>query len=296
MARVLLTGATGLIGRAAVSALATAGFEVIALSRRGQVEAAHHTLPCDLLNPEQVSAAVREAGASHLLHLAWHDGPKDRWVSPANLDWMAATLHLIREFSDAGGERAVCAGSCAEYDWSIPELTEASPLRPQTLYGAAKAGTGMALCAAQETLGLSLVWARIFFVFGPGEPPGRLLGDLITNLKLGRPADCTDGVQERDFLHVDDLARALSALLGGNVAGAVNVASGSAIAVRDLIREVAAQLGRPDLIRLGAITRHPDDPARLAADVTRLRQEIGFEPRYDLTSAVAAVLAAEEST
>ncbi len=295
MVRVLLTGATGLIGRAAVSALAETEAEVIALSRHGQVETAHHTLPCDLLSPEQTSAVVREARASHLLHLAWHDGPKDRWVSPANLDWMAATLHLIREFSDAGGERAVCAGSCAEYDWSIPELTETSPLRPRTLYGAAKAGTGMTLCAAQETLGLSLAWARIFFVFGPGEPPGRLLGDLITNLKAGRPADCTDGLQERDFLHVDDLARALSALLGSDVAGAVNIASGSAIAVRELIGEVAGQLGRPDLIRLGAITRHPDDPACLAADVTRLRQEVGFEPRYDLKSAVAAVLAAEDT-
>ncbi|WP_171238989.1 NAD(P)-dependent oxidoreductase [Ruegeria sp. HKCCA5763] len=293
MARVLLTGATGLIGKAAISALAASGCEVIALSRRGPVDAAHQTLPCDLLNAQEVSAAVRQARASHLLHLAWHDGPKDRWVSPANLDWMAASLHLVRAFAEAGGERAVCAGSCAEYDWSIPELTEASPLRPCTLYGAAKAGTGMALCAAQDTLGLSLVWARIFFVFGPGEPPGRLLGDLITNLKAGNPADCTDGVQQRDFLHVDDLARALSVLLNSDVSGPVNVASGAAIAVRDLISEVAAQLDRSDLIRLGAITRHPDDPARLAADVTRLRQEAGFTPRYDLQSAVAAVLASE---
>ena len=60
--------------------------------------------------------------------------------------------------------------------------------------------------------------------------------------------------------------------------------------------EVAAQLDRPDLIRLGAIKRHPDDPARLAADITRLRHEAGFAPRYDLKSAVAAILAAEDQT
>ena len=187
MARVLLTGATGLIGRAAARALARDGYEVIALCRRGRVEEARRTISCDLLVPEQVSTAIREANASHLLHLAWHDGPKDRWVSSANLDWMAATLHLIREFSGMGGERVICAGSCAEYDWSKSELTETTPLRPRTLYGAAKAGTGVALCAAQEALGLSLAWARIFFVYGPGEPPGRLLGDLVANLKAGKP-------------------------------------------------------------------------------------------------------------
>ncbi len=296
MARVLLTGATGLTGRAAVCALDAAGHEVIALSRGAQVEGASRTLPCDLLNLEAVTGAIHEAHATHLLHLAWHDGPKDRWVSPANLEWMTATLHLAREFAAAGGERALCAGSCAEYDWSVPELTETSPLHPRTLYGAAKAGTGMALCAAQETLGLSLAWARIFFVTGPGEPPGRLLGDLIDNLKAGKPVDCTDGLQERDFLHVDDLARALTLLLESDVTGPVNIASGTAIAVRDLIGEVATQLNRPDLIRLGAVPRHPDDPARLAADITRLRQEAGFAPRHDLKSAVAAIIASEDLT
>lgn len=293
MGRVLLTGATGLIGRATLSTLTAARHEVIALSRRGEVDGASRTLPCDLLNPDDVSAAIRKARATHLLHLAWHDGPKDRWVSPANLDWMAATLHLVRTFADAGGKRALCAGSCAEYDWSKTDLTETTPLRPRTLYGAAKAGTGTALCAAQEALGLSIAWARIFFVTGPGEPPGRLLGDLIANLKAGKPVDCTDGLQERDFLHVDDLARALTLGLESDVTGPVNIASGTTIAVRDLIGEVAAQLNRPDLIRLGAVPRHPDDPARLAADVTRLRQEVGFTPRHDLKSAVAAILAVD---
>ncbi|SLN75974.1 NAD-dependent epimerase/dehydratase family protein [Ruegeria meonggei] len=289
MARVLLTGATGLIGRATATALTQAGHEVITLGRNPA-----NDITCDLLDPDATTKALETARASLLVHLAWHDGPRDRWTSGANLDWMAATLHLVRKFACMGGQRAVCAGSCAEYDWSVPELTETSPLWPRSLYGAAKAGTGLALCAAGPALGLSIAWARIFFVFGPGEPPGRLLGDLIVNLKAGKPAECTDGRQERDFLHVDDLAFALALLLASEAEGAINVASGHTVAVREVITETARQMGRPDLVRLGKIVRAPDDPDRLATDVTRLRQEAGFQPRHDLISAIAATLAAEE--
>lgn len=285
MARVLLTGATGLIGRATVPALTQAGHEVVTLGRNPA-----NDIPCDLLDPSATTAALETARASHLVHLAWHDGPRDRWASPANLDWMAATLHLVREFARIGGRRVVCAGSCAEYDWSVPELVETSPLRPRTLYGAAKAGAGLALCAGQQTLGLSLAWARIFFVYGPDEPPGRLFGDLMSNLGAGRPVDCTDGRQERDFLHVDDLARALLRVLESDLTGPVNVASGTATPVRDLIAEVANQMHRPDLIRLGTIARAADDPPRLAADVTRLRDETGFAPHHDICSGVASIL------
>ncbi|MFG6540405.1 NAD-dependent epimerase/dehydratase family protein [Sulfitobacter sp. M22298] len=288
MARVLLTGATGLIGRATVPALTQAGHEVVTLGRNPASD-----ISCDLLDPRATTTALDAARASHLVHLAWHDGARDRWTSEANLDWMAATLHLVREFARTGGWRAICAGSCAEYDWSVPELVETSPLRPRTLYGAAKAGAGLALCAGQQTLGLSLAWARIFFVYGPDEPPGRLFGDLMSNLGAGRPVDCTDGRQERDFLHVDDLARALALLLETNVTGAINIASGTAVPVRQLIEEVANQMHHPDLIRLGAISRAANDPDRLAADVTRLRNEAGFTPQHDIVSGVADILCTE---
>lgn len=283
--RVLLTGASGLIGRQTAAALAARGFDVIPVSRRGPGLRGHL-----LADPEAVASAAR---ADHMLHLAWHDGP-DRMNAPANLDWVGASLRLLSAFAATGGRRAVMVGSCAEYDWQGPgRMDETTPLRPASIYGAAKAATSLAAVAGARTLGLSLAWARPFFCYGPGEPEGRLIGDLVRGLLAGRPVDCTDGLQRRDYLHTADLGRALAELMESPVEGPVNIGSGDAIAVRDLVGAFARAAGREDLIRLGAIARRPNDPPLIEADVTRLRDEVGFTPHYDLESGVRAVLKAE---
>lgn len=281
--RVLLTGATGLIGRHCVRPLEEAGFAVVAASR-GQGD--------DLLaDPE---AVVARAGADHLIHLAWADGAKDRWSAPANLDWVGASLRLLRAFAAAGGRRAVMVGSCAEYDWTgAGHLTEEAPLRPATLYGAAKAATGIAAVACAPALGVSLAWARVFFAYGPGEPEGRLFGDILKGLAAGREVACTDGLQRRDFLHTADIGRALVSLLVSGAEGPVNVGSGRAVPVREMILALARAMGGEGLIRLGARPRPANDPALIEADVTRLSRETGFCPAFDMESGIRAVLAAE---
>ncbi len=293
---VLLTGAGGLIGRQCIPSLTNLGFRVVAVSRTRRPLAGAESLAIDLLDADAVRKLCTDMRPSHLLHLAWHDGAKDRWVGAANLDWVGASLNLLRAFAGAGGQRAVMVGSCAEYDWADSAgrpLHEASPLRPTTLYGAAKAATGLAALAGAGVLGLSVAWARPFFCFGPGEPEGRLFGDLIRGLAARRPVDCTDGLQERDFMSTMDQGRALAALLASPVQGAVNIASGQAVAVRDVIFELAAQMGQVDLVRLGSRPRPQDDPARIVADVTRLREEVGFATHFDLAEAVSGTLKAE---
>ena len=177
-------------------------------------------------------------------------------------------------------------GSCAEYDWSHATLRESeTPLRPATLYGAAKAATGMALDAAGGALGITFAWPRVFFCYGPGEPRGRLVADLVAGLSQARRVACTDGEQRRDFMHAADIGRAIAGIALSGIGGPINAASGAAIPVKRLIAEVAAALGRPDLVDLGAIERPADDPPLLAADTRRLAA-LGFEPRFDLASGI----------
>lgn len=286
--RVLVTGATGLIGRHLAGPLARRGYDVVTLSRSGA------GLTGDLLmDPEGVA---ERAGATHLIHLAWHDAPTARMTAPENLDWAVATLRLLRAFAATGGKRAVMVGSCAEYDWTgAGRLSEDTPLRPATPYGAAKAGAGLAALGSAGSLGLSLVWARPFFIYGPGEPKGRLFGDILKGLAEGEPVACTDGLQKRDFLHAADVAGALAHLLASAIEGPVNIGSGKAVEVRQLIGALARAMGREDMIRLGARARPADDPPLIEADITRLAST-GFRPEYDMASGIRAVLVSEGVT
>ncbi len=234
----------------------------------------------DLLDPAATAALLRRLRPTHLLHIAWDVTHGAYWTSPANLDWLAAGARLLREFLDAGGQRAVGLGTCAEYAWEGAIYSESTTrLVPATAYGRCKRAMGEAFAAA-GLMGASTAWARLFFPYGPGDGPKRFLPELRRALRAGEAVDTTAGTQVRDFIHVDDVARALAALLHSPVTGPVNIANGQGVALRDVALELAASLcAEPSLLRFGALPIRPGDPPSLVADVTRLRDEVGFSPR-----------------
>jgi nucleoside-diphosphate-sugar epimerase len=288
--RVLVTGATGFIGRAAVSALADRGWEVHAAARSAGAVQGCRSHKIDLMDPFAVRSLLCQVGPSHLLHLAWYAEPGKFWTAPENLDWVAASLFLYRAFLDAGGERAVFAGSCAEYEWSYSELNEAStPTNPRTLYGRAKNALRELVECHARSIGTGVAWGRVFFLYGPGEAPNRLISDLIRSLRDGRPVLCTHGRQQRDFMHAWDVARAFAIVLESAHCGPINIASGVCRPIADAIGIVGRLFGRPDLIRLGARESPADDPPRLAADV-KLVSWLGFRPDFDLETGLAQTM------
>ncbi len=190
-------------------------------------------------------------------------------------------MSLVRDFAATGGKRVVAAGSCAEYDWSYEVLREDTPLNASSPYGRAKARTGQLLCETMPEQGLSLAWARIFFCYGPGEPRGRLVGDLVRAVTNGEPVDCTDGLQVRDYMHTADVANALVTVLMSDLIGPVNIASGKGTAVGDIIDQLGQLSGQAELFRIGARARPADDPPRLVGDASKLKS-LGFLPEFDL--------------
>jgi nucleoside-diphosphate-sugar epimerase len=284
--RALVTGATGFVGRHALRPLAERGFEVHAVTSREppaelqDLAVWHHA---DLLEPASAGDVVEAARPTHLLHLAWYAEHREYWTSLENVRWVEATLRLLRHFAAAGGERAVVAGTCAEYDWSRPPLSEAdSPLLPATLYGAAKHGLHVVADGLAARAGFELAWGRIFFLYGPGEDPRRLVASVARALARGERAPASHGRQLRDFLHVEDVADAFAALVAAGVTGAVNVAAGTSVSIREIVELLGEIAGRPELVELGALPASPGDPDDLSADVRRLRAEVAWRPRRSL--------------
>lgn len=292
--RVILTGATGFVGTHAIPALQARGFEIHALGRQKPLGGVAY-YPVDLLDAGTVRAAVQAIKASHLLHLAWYAEPGLYWRSAANLDWVAASLALTRAFREAGGERAVVAGTCAEYAWGPERLSEAATCAPATLYGGAKDGTRRILSAYSDESGLSFAWGRLFFLYGPGEKPGRLVSDAIRMLTAGERFGTSPGHQRRDFSHVTDVAAAFAALVDSDVAGPVNIGSGTAVPVRAILERIGTLTGHPDLIDFGARQLALSEPVCIEADVTRLRQEVGFRPSLDIDAGLHGTLTSHSS-
>lgn len=293
MRSVIVTGATGFVGSAVVRALTkrddTTVHAVTSQDVRDKVESEnlrwHKT---DLLETAQVDSLTRELKATHLLHLAWYVEHGKFWSAPENIDWLNASVGLVKSFAANGGKRAVCAGTCFEYDHSSdgPLNENLSPLRPQNLYGAAKLSNYYLLTEIAKATGISFGWGRIFFLFGAGEDRQRLVPHVINTLSSGEKAKVSHGRQIRDFADVDHVGEGFVAFLDSDVDGAVNIASGDGIAIKDLVALIAKKLDREDLVEYGAIPAPANDPAVVLANVSRLRNEVKFSAVPDLDQAI----------
>lgn len=261
MKRILVTGGTGFVGRHAVPALQARGFEVIAPTHADM----------DVLDRDAVTRAVRHIAPTHVLHFSWIATPGVYQESPENEAWKDASMHLFREAAANGATRLMGVGSCFEYAWpDTPCVEDATPTDASTLYGRCKDACRRELMALAEEKGVSAAWPRIFFLYGPGEPEKKLIANVITTLLRGETAQCTHGRQIRDFSYVKDVGGALAAVADSDVRGPVNVASGEAVALKDLIMTAARLIGAEDKVAIGAKEAPANEPPVIAADVTKL--------------------------
>jgi UDP-glucose 4-epimerase len=262
LTRVLVTGGSGFVGRPLCEALLAAGVEVIAPSRA----------EADLRDPAAAAALATRLAPDVLVHLAWTTDAASYRDAADNDDWARASLALLEAAARAGAGRLVVSGSCAEYDLALAAgeaLREDAPTSAASAYGQAK----NALRCAARAADLPLCWARLFFLYGPGEHPDRVVASVARTVLSGHDAPISPGTQRIDYIHVDDAAAALAqlALAPGAVPAVVNVGSGSAVEVAELARMVATAAGAPELLKVGALAARAGEPEQILADVTLLR-------------------------
>jgi nucleoside-diphosphate-sugar epimerase len=294
MTRILVTGASGFVGREALAALCAGHDEVFSAGRKlptGPWPARWHGL--DLTDRRAVDALLREIRPEVILHLAWEVEHGRFWTSPANLDSLGASLALLRAAASVGVERFVGVGTCFEYIWPDDGDCDefSTPIGPTTLYGIAKDAArrvGESFCREEK---MAFAWARLFHLAGPGEDERRLVPAVATRLLRGEPAPLSLGQMVRDFMDVRDAGRALAMLATSSVEGPVNVATGEPVSVAAIAHELGRLTGREELLQFGAYPERPGEPPRIVAATARLCQEVGFERHHSLQSMLSDCLA-----
>lgn len=288
MKKILLTGATGFIGRHAILPLLKRGYEVHAVARTPDTSIAGVTWhKADLLQIDSIHELLKNIKPSHLLHFAWNVTPGKYLNDMENLQWVQASLALLISFQKCGGERVVFVGSCFEYESQYGFFTEeVTPLKSLSLYGNSKICTYNLFESYLRETKISGAYGRIHFLYGPYENPNRLVPYVILSLLQRRPARCSHGEQIRDFMYVVDVADAFVALLDSDIIGPVNVSSGKPVQLKEVVREIGEKIGLSELIKLGVIPVKDNEPIMMVGNCKKLNSELGWEPKYTLKQGI----------
>lgn len=288
MTSVLLTGGTGFIGRHVLSDLVAKEITTHAIYTHDKPDIQVKNVKwhqVDLHDKAAVEILLRIIKPTHLLHLAWYAKPGEYWTSLHNLTWLDSSIQLLKCFIEVGGVRAVLVGSCAEYDWKYGHCREfVTPCVPETLYGTSKHALYLLADKLATQYGISLSWARLFFLFGEHEYRQRLIPSMITSLLQNKKFVVKNEYQVRDFIFVEDAATALVELLLSDIVGPINIASGKALSIRELATFIAHSMDATDYIHYEA--KEDFNHHIITADVTRLRTELKWRPHYPLNIAI----------
>ncbi len=278
--RILVTGGTGFLGSAFVRSAQAAGHTIAVLSRQ-LVPMANGILRLNGSVAEPPWMEIERFAPEACLHAAWIATPGVYLDSPENQNWVAWSDALLVRLAQMGVNHLTVLGTCIEYGITGRPLAEtATALNPVSPYARAKCELHRRLQSGVLPTSTSLAWARIFYPYGEGEHPARLASSLVAKLRRGEPVALKTPRSTKDYIHADDVASALLAVVGQRFAGAINVGTGEGVTVEAIAREIGQLVGRPDLITVPE--NPPNDPLDfVVADATRLRS-LGWRPQVRL--------------
>jgi nucleoside-diphosphate-sugar epimerase len=272
--RIFVTGSSGFIGSELCRQAETAGHEILRLESPHRLDAP----PLELLASFKPEVAV---------HCAWITTPGVYTESPENAVLRQQSLEMFRALSANGIQHFVGCGTCAEYAPSELDLDEdSSATGPSSPYARAKHSLHSDLRKAASESSVTLSWARIFFPYGPGEHPDRLVSALFRAFQAGRREHLWCPSAVRDYVHVQDVASGLLACALSHADGCYNIGTGHGVSLGQLEAEVARVCGRSDLVA-GATCDSPGRTEDCFVASTGKLLGLGWMPRITLSDGLA---------
>ncbi len=247
--RVMVTGATGFVGRHVVHSLIEQGHSLVAVARNidkvrsmpwhSQVK----FIPCDLHSGYESIFSSNEI-PDVLVHLAWPGLPN--YLNNFHIDTnLPADIRFLKYCVKAGVKHLVIAGTCLEYGLQYGPLDEEMETRPTTAYGLAKDTLRKSLELFQRELPFVMQWIRLFYVYGEGQSERSLFSQLDKAIDEGRPVfNMSNGDQLRDYLAIEEVAKRFSVLIENpSCQGVINCCSGVPISILDIVTNRCVERG-----------------------------------------------------
>lgn len=286
---VLLTGATGLIGKETIAPLLKHGFKIHAITIDDpNPNVKVNWIQTNLFDFNEVDKCIQALRPSHLLNMAWAT-TGDYLTNDINYAFLSASINLVRSFVRNGGRRLVCVGSCLEYKPKDTPIRESDDLAcDENAYVFCKNALNKVATRICLESGVSFGYGRIFYTFGRNEDTRRLAGAVVSKLSKNERVTITSGTLLRDYMYAKDVAAALVSFLDSDIEGPVNIATGTATTIHDLATTLAEALGKPHL--LDFLTNVSTQTPSIIADNSRLKNEVHFSPSFTLQSAAKDIV------
>ncbi len=295
----VISGATGMIGRAIVAKLLETDHRIIALVRPEHAATLprHERLTVIPLALCEYAAYDPAQRADAFLHLAWgRTTGALREDADIQLKNVSYALDAVRLASRFGCTAFVGAGSQAEYGPVTVKLRGDTPADPTGGYGIAKYTAGKLTRLLAEQLSLTHCWARILSVYGPGDHKGSLINYLIDCFQRGTPPELTPCTQYWDYLFAEDAAAALLAIADRGHHGCIYpVGSGRGRPLSEYVTVIRDLVSPTTLIRFGTRPFYRHQPMYLVADIRELTAHTGFRPAYTFKAGIEKMLHAEKT-
>jgi GDP-4-dehydro-6-deoxy-D-mannose reductase len=284
MAKVLVTGAAGMVGAALARALAAAGHDIVALARRDGDIAAAETW-------------ARLPAVEHVFHLAARTYVPESWRDPAG--FMATNVTgttRALDYCRAHGAHLVLASMAVFGTPKRLPVSEDDAIEPNTPYALSKFCAERVAEFYATTFRTAVTVIRLTNIFGPGQRADFLIPSVVAQLRTGDHIRVKTLTPRRDFLFVDDAVAGFTAATA-QPAGCrvVNLGSGESHTVAEVVAAIQAAAGT----RLPVVSENDERPNEIPdvrADITRARKLLGWRPRLSFPEGIALLVAAELAT
>ena len=283
MKKIIITGATGMIGSALVREALKQDYDITCLVRTESARIKNipqhdrvHIIDCNISNYKSLELKEHY---DIFIHLAWNkttgNGRDDVDSQLQNIQY---TLDAVRLAKRCGCNIFIGAGSQAEYGIQKVPLTPELPVNPESGYGIAKYTAGKLVGMLCKQIGIRFNWMRILSVYGSNDGENTLISYVIRELKAGRSPKLTKCEQMWDYLYCDDAARAFLAVAEHGVDGKFYpLGSGKGRRLSEYLEDIKTVINPNIELGFGKKEYYPHQPMHLVADVSELEKDTGWK-------------------